>query len=576
MTQLSTVRTGSAPPLAGAPGAIRWVCTNNPFYVLSAGLFLAGLWVSFGKRFPAEEIQPEETWALMSWLAGYTLLLAGTGYLLVRFAKVWDDARTVLLLIVLMFLATSVTFDKVLVQTPERGIACNLLGLGFAVAVSEGVLRGIRLKLPAWFRGPYYLILSLFFLYPLALIHPVREPHNEMHLWRLAGFATVAGLVFLTLLPACRRGAAYVFENGSPWRWPLYPWTLFGLLALAVPARAFLLCWSMHEPEGIAHGQLIFGPYFLIPFGFAIAVLMLEVGLVCRRSAVLFCALAIPVGLIVLATIHRNEPLYQEFLGIVTTRIGVTPLFLALCGAATFYGYAALRGTPMATESFTAALIGLAFVNTGNQSITEVASPAPAPLFFAAVLQLGLGIWRRDSWNCLAGSLVIVLAMSFVKTGDPALPRGLITFHLALVTILIVGAAFDDFFGRLLRNVAAALIFLGCLASLFIPFNLPWGLPPWSIGAYPLMMAGLLVGYGLLLRHRPSLTIAGLVLAFWLMTAGWQGYQFLRQLFLGLDYIAISLGLFGLAVLVSLGKSGLLRRWFAGKDEEVPLASNNG
>src|ERR1700682_6236071 len=141
MTQLSNVRMGGAPPLAGARGAIRWVCTNNPFYVISAGLFLAGLWVSFGNQRPEEEILPEETWALMSWLGGYTMLLAGTGFLLVRFAKVWDDARTVLLLVVLMFLATSVTFDEVLVQTPGRGLACNLMGLGFDMAVSEWLAR---------------------------------------------------------------------------------------------------------------------------------------------------------------------------------------------------------------------------------------------------------------------------------------------------------------------------------------------------------------------------------------------------------------------------------------------------
>ena len=164
------MQAGSAPPLAGTRGAIRWICTNNPFYVLSAGLFLAGLWISFGSQGQDEKIQAEETWALMSWLAGYTLLLAGTAYLLVRFAKVWDDARTVLLLVVLMFLATSVTFDEVLVQAPERGLACNLMGLGFAMAVSEWLLRGIRLALPAWFRVPYYGILALFFLYHSPLI----------------------------------------------------------------------------------------------------------------------------------------------------------------------------------------------------------------------------------------------------------------------------------------------------------------------------------------------------------------------------------------------------------------------
>ena len=86
--------------------------------------------------------------------------------------------------------------------------------------------------------APYYLILSLFFLYPLALRPFLADPHGEALLWGLFGFSPLAGLLFLTLLPAIHRGPDYVRDNGSPWRWPLYPWVLFGVLALAVPARA--------------------------------------------------------------------------------------------------------------------------------------------------------------------------------------------------------------------------------------------------------------------------------------------------------------------------------------------------
>src|SRR5207245_1034571 len=78
---------------------------------------------------------------------------------------------------------------------------------------------------------------------------------------------------------AIRRGAGYVNDNGSPWRWPLYPWVLFGVLAAAVPARGWLLCWSMHLLSGGDSQRLIFGPYFAVPFGFAVAVLLLEIGI---------------------------------------------------------------------------------------------------------------------------------------------------------------------------------------------------------------------------------------------------------------------------------------------------------
>ena len=105
----------------GSRGLIGWVCTSNPFYVLSALLVCLGLWVSFGSQAVASQ-----TWALLSGMAGYTLLLAVTACLLVRFVGVWDDVRTVLLLVVLMFLATSVTFDEVLARSPARGVACYL------------------------------------------------------------------------------------------------------------------------------------------------------------------------------------------------------------------------------------------------------------------------------------------------------------------------------------------------------------------------------------------------------------------------------------------------------------------
>ncbi len=328
-----------APAPRPAPDLLRFICTSNPFYALSAALFLAGLWISFGGQ-----TQVVQAGALMSGLAGYTLLLAVTAWLLVRFGSVWDDARTVLLLVVLMFLATSVTFDEVLVSNPEVGYLCYLAGMLFAVLVSEGILRGIRLGLPVYFRLSYYLILSLFFLYPLALRPLVPFPRSEELLWGLFGFSTVAGLVFLTLLPAIRKGPDYVRDNGSPWRWPLYPWALFGLLALAVPARAFLLCWSMHLLIGANLDDLVFGPYFVVPFGFALAILLLEIGIVSSRRLVKFIALCFPPALLALAAIEPPpNPIYVEFREAFAARLGGGPAWLTLLAGVAFYAYAAVR-----------------------------------------------------------------------------------------------------------------------------------------------------------------------------------------------------------------------------------------
>lgn len=403
---MSSTEPPVVPPFPEPPAAGRtllgWVATSNPLYVVSAGLFLFGLRMSFD----AQDTDAG-SWLLMAGLGGYTLLLAAAALLLVRFAGVWNDVRTVLLLVVLMFLATSVTFDDLLVSDPGRGAVVNLLGLGFAVAVSEGVLRGIRLRLPWGFRLPYYLTLGLFFLYPLLLTPYHHDPRGEPLQWLLWGFSPAAGLVFLTLLPAIRRGPGYTRDTGSPWPWPFYPWSLFVFLGLAVPARAFLLCWSFHLLDGADAEHLVFGPYFVVPFGFAAAVLLLELGLERDRPIVRWVALAVPAGLAVLAGVgHAADPVYAGFLARFMDRLGGSPLFLTVLTAGGFYLYAWSRGVRLAADGVALAVLAVAVVGPETVGWDEPAGPRAWPLAAVATLQVAVGLRRRDPWRVLAGGLV--------------------------------------------------------------------------------------------------------------------------------------------------------------------------
>ena len=52
------------------------------------------------------------------------------------------------------------------------------------------------------------------------------------------------------LIPAARRGRAGVARNGSPWRWPLYPWSLFVVMVGALCVRSWSLCVSFHYVDG--------------------------------------------------------------------------------------------------------------------------------------------------------------------------------------------------------------------------------------------------------------------------------------------------------------------------------------
>ena len=269
----------------------------------------------------------------MAGLTGYTLLLAVTACLLVRWLGVWDDVRTVMLLTVLMFLATSVTFDEVLAVAPMRGMACFLGGLAFAVAVSEGMLRGARLRLPLAFRVPYYLHPRAFLSVPGgARSAPGPAPERGARVGpvrllarRRAGRPDAA---------AGQSGAAGLMSatTAAPGRGPGIPGRFSACsVSGSWRGRRFFAGRCTTWPwDGEPY---IFGPYFLVPFLFGVAILLLEIGLVERNKPVMRTGTCFPGDAGHLAAVgHRHETVYQEFLSSSRPTLGGTPLYLTLVG----------------------------------------------------------------------------------------------------------------------------------------------------------------------------------------------------------------------------------------------------
>jgi hypothetical protein len=574
MDHLTNPRPPSAPPRPFSParGLLRRIYTSNPFYVISADLVFVGLRMSLdtsGTTF--------ETWALMMSLAGYTLLLATTACLLIRLGNVWDDMRTLLLLVVMMFLALSVTFDETLTSKPGLGLACDLAGLLFAVAVSEGVLRSIRLSLPALFRVPYYLILALFFLYPAAMVPLLGDPSSPALQWGLFGFSPMAGLVFLTLLPAIRRGPGYVEKNGSPWRFPLYPWVLFGLLALAVCGRAFYLCISLHFVERtsryfVERSHSVFGAYFLVPFLFAIDVLLLELGIVARNRAAIRTAIVAPLGLLALALVGPSyDPTFDGFLLTFMGQLGGSPLFLSLLMAVAFYAFATVRSVPRAPGLLSLSLLALAFAGPSTLNLDGLVAPQPQPILALALTQFWLAWRRRDSERCLLGATCLIAAVAIgLKESGSAAFQVLLVFHLSLAAMMVIGAVFDDALGRMLRRAGAVLIATACVFAVTGDPRLSElaGVSPEVGRAYPLILVTIAVGYGVFVGSRAYLVAASLGLGGWLSLIGLRGYLYVRQFVAGLDRIAWGMAFFLLATLISLAKAGLLRRWIERKPDD--------
>ena len=332
------------PPRPARRGLLKRLYTSNPFYVISADLVFIGLRMSFdtsGRTF--------ETGALMIALLGYTLLLATTACVLIRLGEVWDDVRTILLLVVAMFLAISVTFDETLARNPRLG-TCFLRRRAWRSrsSVSEGMLRGVRLRLPAGFRIPYYLILAV--VLPL----PGRPDPAAAPTPRTLGCNGCCSasrpprpFAFATLIPAIRRGPATSPTTAAPGDTRSIPGSCSACSRW--PSAAGRIT-SASRSTSWAESDNIFGPYFLVPFALVLDVLLLEAGLVSRNGKIQQAAILVLPAIVALAALRRTDPTRStrgssRFSSAACT---ASPLDFAIVGSMAFCGYAALPTRPAA------------------------------------------------------------------------------------------------------------------------------------------------------------------------------------------------------------------------------------
>jgi hypothetical protein len=563
MSQSALEPRSPSAPGETARGLVRWLYCNNPFYVISAALVFLGLRASFdpnGKVF--------EVWVLLVGLGAYTLLLAATAWLLIRIGQVWDDVRTIMLLVVLMFLTVSVIFDETMTCYPQLGKACYLGSLAFAMVVSESLLRGVRLRLPLLFRVPYYLFLALFFLFPVMLSPLLTSPGNPMAVkdpmlpWAIFAFSPLAALITLSLVPAARLGAAYLRNNGSPWRWPLYPWSLFAVLAVGVCARAYYACISFYPVERSGN---IFGPYFLMPFLLAVSVVILEIGLTSHRRGAVRLALAAPLLLVGLAGVgHSGDVVYRQFLGSFQNTFNASPLFLTLLAVAGFYAYARLRRVSRAIDGLGVSLAALTVVGPETLGFSSLSAPRPWPLVALAVLQLAITARHKKAGRAVLAAGCVVAAVLVGPASDwPTTMKAALGLHMAVFAAFLIGARFDDSTATLLRGVGAVMLFV---MSAAVATEDVVGLlvaPRALFLGYPLITAAVALGYGRLRKSRLHLYNGEAILAVWGLANGWRGYLLLRPRVSGLDAIALGLLFFLVAMLISARKAGVLRRWLA-------------
>jgi hypothetical protein len=463
--------------------AARLLYTHNPFYLLSVAFVLHStrLWLH-------TRAWPYDPWPLMYIVGGYILLVAIVGFLVIRLGKAWDDARSIFLILVLLFLELSLSFDPVLVAQPRTGLVLLLIGWALAVVVSEGLFWSLRIRLALLLRVPYYLLLGLLFLYPPLIVAGLQS-ETVSAIWRIWAFSPIASLLLLTLLPAIRRGPEYVRQNGTPWHWPWFPWCLFGFLGLCLGLRSYALTLSFDSvlTQGLHEAMRLesaFSPFFVAPLVLSCGVLLLEAGLVARNQRIQRVALFAPLLSWLLACSNPNPSVpAADFLAHFTELLGA-PLWLAAWAGLMFFTYAMVRGVKEASWGTAAALLLVGAIGPRTLDWASLRWQA-WPLWILAVLFGIEGIRYRQARELLPAGAAAILAARFDWLGDLHwIYRNGLPLQLMSIWLVILGATFDDAWGQRLRSIGLGCLIAGCVAAVFWPTELPAGLPWWTRISY--------------------------------------------------------------------------------------------
>lgn len=547
------------PPPADNPAAslARFLYTQNPFYLLGTLLVLFGLAQCFG-----QEPTLATSGLLVGLLAGYALLLAAIAAVIIRFGQIWDDARTILLVIVLLFFMLSTSLDFHLLFTLEPPTPGSLLLVGgwlFSVVLSELLLRFLRIGLAARYRGPYYLILTLLFGYPVLLGWIDWYGWHAARSWALLAFPAVGAICLLLLLPAARTRARREPATGTPWIWPYYPWSLFIYLTIGLAIRSWWLTISFEPAKG---SEMCFKPYFLFPLVAAWAALVVEMGRARYSIGAIAAGMALPlVGLAMAFPGPAANSVEAVFLGRLTAVIGSPPQ-LVVWTMLGFYGWTWLRRIPSSEPL----LIGLGLFSSvlgkGTVDWHTLTVPQPAIVAAVAAILIVQAIRRESTWRALSAATLIVVAARFAGARLSGEALWFWQWHGPLAAALLLPAVFNDPLARLLRQLAWRITPAIALAGAAVyPFALH-ELPAGTVSGYLALL--LLISVILWRREKAvaPLAAAGATLAANLLAHLRQFYLLLGQTPLadGLPWLACGLGLVVLALAISLMKMGLWRR----------------
>lgn len=441
----SSVRKRQSPNTAGSIDIFSLLYNSNPFYFISALMVLGGIRLAYGE-IPVGSLN---CWGMLASLAGYTALMAAVAVIVIRVGRVWDDARSILVTLVLLFVAMSVSFDELLIIEPNQALSLTLAGWLFAVVITEIVLRLTHIKLPIAYRAPYHAAVALLFWFPYFASPELTGFTADQTELRLLAFPWLFAAIALSLLPAVRRGAASVptDANGPPWKWPTYPWALFVFLGIVGLLRSYVLTFSFGPSDGF---ETSFGALHLMPMGFGLAVLLLEVGIRRERALARWAGLILPALCIAGVSLDVGSrqsavlvfDAFQEQFG--------DPRKVAYALATAFYLVAWLRRVALAdlwlAGSTTAGVIALCGTGTTSIAIVPI-------ILLGGIAFFAIGVRKRSAVHMLVGGGLLSstwLVAPLIAPLDQL--RVSAAIHTAVFMLMLIGPIRGGRFGRWIIN----------------------------------------------------------------------------------------------------------------------------
>jgi hypothetical protein len=505
--------------------------THNPFYLLSALLVLWGIRQSVLPKQPIDHVL-----ALWSITVLYILLLAIITVLVIRLLRVWDDARTLLLIVPILSTTLSMLFDESLIHSTQIG--CCLLGASylFSIGLFEFVLRATGIRLTPMIRGIFYLLSTTLYLYPPIMLWLTR--HAGGGAWAVKGltlFAPILSAEFLLLvfsIPGCKRAHA---QSGTPYPFPLFPFSLFALFWVLSMIRLYLLALAFGPGKW---NDVAIDTANFIPFVLVAGVVALELSRATHsRWGEIFSLLTGPTvwGLGLISTSHLSRP---EDLSPSLEIVG----WLSVA----FYIWAAWRAVRLADWCLVASLLATAGVEP--PLLTSFHLPTYSPHLLAAIYLGSRSIVTQNPLQlAAAATLVSHMLTSFEFTADP-LDRILATAHVACGMVILIHQLVHAPWMKDLHDIAV----LGLLAifSLTIITQAPSPHAHSRLYAsiYLVGMMLLVMAYGYLTQNHLAIGIGWAMGGINLLILGIEGIRLLGQSFLRQSLIGLLVGLFSLAL----------------------------